>query len=164
VVYVRKELFDLCRPTLLGAWNVKGLGYVAQNKIEFVEGAQRYEPGILNYPGIAGMKAAINLLFDVGIEKIAERILSIRNRLVSGLEGLGFESLGVNHARANQSGIITVSHPGRDIASAHKRLSQNRVVCSPRQDRQGINYLRFSPHFYNTEDEVDRVLELLKQG
>ena len=164
VVYVRKELFDLCRPTLLGAWNVKGLGYVAQNKIEFVEGAQRYEPGILNYPGIAGMKAAINLLFDVGIEKIAERILSIRNRLVSGLGELGFESLGVNHARANQSGIITVSHPGRDIASAHKRLSENRVVCSPRQDRQGINYLRFSPHFYNTEDEVDRVLELLKQG
>lgn len=162
VVHVRKELFDLCRPTLLGAWNVKGLGYVAQNKIEFVEGAQRYEPGILNYPGIAGMKAAIDFLLEIGIEKIAERILSIRNRLVSGLGELGFQSLGVNQAPANQSGIVTVSHPTRDIASAHQRLRENQVICSPREDRQGNHYLRFSPHFYNTEDEVDRVLELLK--
>jgi cysteine desulfurase / selenocysteine lyase len=162
VVYVRKELFDVCRPTLLGAWNVKGLGYVAQDQIEFVESAQRYEPGILNYPGIAGMKASIDLLLEVGIEKIGQRILSIRNRLVSGLGELGFEPLGANQGPANQSGIIAVSHPHRNIASAFKRLSENRVVCSPRQDRQGINYLRFSPHFYNTEEEVDRVLELLK--
>jgi len=34
-------------------------------------------------------------------------------------------------------------------------------VCSPRQDREGRHYVRFSPHFYNTEAEVDRVLEVL---
>lgn len=164
VVYIRKELFELCRPTLLGAWNVKGPGYIAQNQIEFVESAQRYEPGILNYPGIAGMKAAIDLLLEVGIDKVAKRILSIRNRLVSGLNGLGFTALGERHDSQHLSGIITVSHPTLEIASLFKRLSDNRVVCSPRQDRQGKAYLRFSPHFYNTEDEVDRVLELLKQG
>jgi cysteine desulfurase / selenocysteine lyase len=162
VVYVKKELFDLCRPTLLGAWNIKAPNFVAQNQVEFVEGAQRYEPGVLNIPGVAGMKATIDLLLEIGIEKVAERILSIRSRLVFGLVELGFTPLGATTNASHFSGIITVSHPTRDIPTLFKRLSENRVVCSPRQDRQGNHYLRFSPHFYNTEDEVDRVLELLK--
>jgi cysteine desulfurase/selenocysteine lyase len=162
VVYVRKELFDVCRPTLLGAWNIKAPDFVAQNEIEFVEGAQRYEPGVLNLPGVAGMKAAIDLLLEIGIEKVAERILSIRSRLIFGLIELGFAPLGATHPAAHFSGIITVSHPARDIASLFRRLAENRVICSHRQDRQGKQYLRFSPHFYNTEDEVDRVLEVLK--
>jgi cysteine desulfurase/selenocysteine lyase len=162
VVYVKKELFELCRPTLLGSWNIKAPNFVAQNRVEFVEGAQRYEPGVLNVPGVAGMKATIDLLLEIGIEKVAERILSIRSRLVFGLVELGFALLGATTNASHFSGIITVSHPTRDIPSLFKRLSENRVVCSPRQDRQGNHYLRFSPHFYNTEDEVDRVLELLK--
>ena len=162
VVYVKKELFELCRPTLLGAWNIKAPNFVAQNQVEFVDGAQRYEPGVLNVPGVAGMKATIDLLLEIGIEKVAERILSIRSRLVFGLVELGFTPLGATTTASHFSGIITVSHPTRDIPSLFKRLSENRVECSPRQDRQGNHYLRFSPHFYNTEDEVDRVLELLK--
>ena len=162
VVYVRKELFEVCRPTLLGAWNLKAPNFVAQNQIEFVEGAQRYEPGVLNLPGVAGMKAAIDFLLEIGIDKIAQRILSIRSRLVSGLTELGFTLLGENNTPMHQSGIITVAHPNRDIVSEHKRLLENGIVCSPRQDRQGNQYLRFSPHFYNSEHEIDRVLEVLK--
>jgi cysteine desulfurase / selenocysteine lyase len=162
VVYVRKELFEVCRPTLLGAWNLKAPNFIAQNQIEFVEGAQRYEPGVLNLPGVAGMKAAIDFLLEIGIDKIAQRILSIRSRLGSGLTELGFTLLGENNTPMHQSGIITVAHPTRDIASEHKRLLENGIVCSPRQDRQGNQYLRFSPHFYNSEHEIDRVLEVLK--
>jgi cysteine desulfurase / selenocysteine lyase len=162
VVYVRKELFEVCRPTLLGAWNLKAPNFIAQNQIEFVEGAQRYEPGVLNLSGVAGMKAAIDFLLEIGIDRIAQRILSIRSRLVSGLTELGFSLLGENNTPMHQSGIITVAHPNRNISSEHKRLLENGIVCSPRQDRQGNKYLRFSPHFYNSEDEIDRVLEVLK--
>jgi len=162
VVYVRKELFEVCRPTLLGAWNLKAPNFVAQNQIEFVEGAQRYEPGVLNLPGVVGMKAAIDFLLEIGIDKIAQRILSIRSRLVSGLTELEFTLLGENNTPMHQSGIITVAHPTRDIVSEHKRLLENGIVCSPRQDRQGNQYLRFSPHFYNSEDEIDRVLDVLR--
>ena len=162
VVYVRKELFEVCRPTLLGAWNLKAPNFVAQNQIEFVEGAQRYEPGVLNLPGVAGMKASIDFLLEIGIDKIAQRILSIRSRLLSGLTELGFTLLGENNTPMHQSGIITVAHPNRDIVSEHKRLLENGIVCSPRQDRQGNQYLRFSPHFYNNEDEIDRVLDVLR--
>ena len=89
IVYVRKECFDLCRPTLLGSWNVKAPGFIAQEEIEFQPTAQRYEPGAMNVMGIFGMKAAIDLLLEIGIASVADRILTISARLADGLQSLG---------------------------------------------------------------------------
>jgi cysteine desulfurase/selenocysteine lyase len=159
VVYVKKEHFDLCRPTLLGSWNIRAPGFVAQDQIEFLDTAQRYEPGAMNLPGIVGMKAAIDLLLDAGIDRIAERILALRDRLIHGLEPAGYRLLGGKEP-ATGSGIVTFSHPNRDLTEVFQRLTQARIFCSQRQDRQGNHYLRFSPHFYNSEAEIDRVLDI----
>ncbi len=161
IVYVRRECFDLCRPTLLGSWNIKAPGFVAQEEIEFQPTAQRYEPGAMNVMGIFGMKAAMDLLLEIGIDRIAERIQRITARLAGGLEGLGFTSLGPTGG-PNASGIVTVSRPGTEMEVLFERLSAANIVCSSRQDRQGRHYIRFSPHFYNTEAEVDRVLKVIE--
>jgi cysteine desulfurase/selenocysteine lyase len=163
IVYVRKECFEICRPTLLGSWNVKAPGYVARQEIEFQPGAQRYEPGAMNLLGISGLKAGIDLLLDIGIGHVAERILAIRARLIDGVRRFGFAVLGPAEG-PNASGIITVWRPGTDMQALFDRLSSEQIVCSPRQDRQGRQYIRFSPHFYNTQAEVDRVLEILAKA
>jgi cysteine desulfurase/selenocysteine lyase len=162
IVYVRKELFDLCRPTLLGAWNVKAPEYVAQEVIEFHPTAQRYEPGALNLAGIVGMKAAVDLLLDIGITNVADRIRTITTRFAEGLAELGFAALGPTGGE-HGSGIITVSRPNTDMVALFERLSAAHIVCSPRQDRQGRRYIRFSPHFYNTDAELDEVLKVMAQ-
>src|ERR1700738_3540643 len=156
IVYVRRECFDLCRPTLLGSWNVKTPGFIAQEEIEFQPTAQRYEPGAMNVMGIFGMKAAIDLLLEIGIASVAERILTITAPLAGGLQGLGF-ILFSPAGGPNGSGIVTVSRPGTDMEALFERLTAANIVCSSRQDRQGRHYIRFSPHFYNTEGEVDQV-------
>src|ERR1700738_1745861 len=156
IVYVRKECFELCRPTLLGSWNVKAPGFIAQEEIEFQPTAQRYEPGAMNMLGIFGMKAGIDLLLEIGIARVAERISTITSQLAGGLQGLGFTLLGPASG-PNASGIATVSRPGTDMEKLFERLTAANIVCSSRQDRQGQHYIRFSPHFYNTEGEVDQV-------
>jgi selenocysteine lyase/cysteine desulfurase len=160
IVYVRKECFDLCRPTLLGSWNVKAPGFVAQEEIEFHPTAQRYEPGAMNVMGIFGMKAAIDLLLAIGIPRVAARILTITARLAGALQELGFTSLGPTSG-PNASGIVTVSRPETDMEALFERLTAANIVCSSRQDREGRPYIRFSPHFYNTEGEVDQVLKVI---
>jgi selenocysteine lyase/cysteine desulfurase len=160
IVYVRRECFDLCRPTLLGSWNVKAPGFIAQQEIEFQPTAQRYEPGAMNVMGIFGMKAAIDLLLEIGIASVAERILTITAQLAGGLEGLGFTLLS-SAGGPNASGIVTVSRPGTDMEALFERLTAANIVCSSRQDRQGRHYIRFSPHFYNTEAEVEQVLKVI---
>jgi cysteine desulfurase/selenocysteine lyase len=87
--------------------------------------------------------------------------LRITARLAGGLEGLGFTFLGPTGG-PNASGIVTVSRPGTDMEVLFKRLSAANIVCSSRQDRQGRHYIRFSPHFYNTEAEVDQVLKVIE--
>jgi selenocysteine lyase/cysteine desulfurase len=160
IVYVRRECFDLCRPTLLGSWNVKAPGFIAQEEIEFQPTAQRYEPGAMNVMGIFGMKAAIDLLLEIGIASVAERILTITAQLAGGLQGLGFTLLS-SAGGPNASGIVTVSRPGTDMEALFERLTAANIVCSSRQDRQRRHYIRFSPHFYNTEAEVDQVLKVI---
>jgi cysteine desulfurase / selenocysteine lyase len=60
------------------------------------------------------------------------------------------------------SGIVTFWRPGtNNMQALFDRLTSEHIVCSLRQDRQERQYLRFSPHFYNTEAEVDRVLAVL---
>ncbi|HWY91497.1 MAG TPA: aminotransferase class V-fold PLP-dependent enzyme [Chthoniobacterales bacterium] len=159
VVYVRRECFELCRPTLLGSWNVKAPGFIAQEEIEFQPTAQRYEPGAMNMLGILGMKAGIDLLLEIGIDRIANRILTIKSRLADGLQRLGFSILGPATG-PNTSGITTVGDSARDMKALFEQLTSERIICSPRQDRQGRQYIRFSPHFYNTEAEVDHILDV----
>jgi cysteine desulfurase/selenocysteine lyase len=159
IVCVKREHFDLCRPTLLGSSNVRAPGFIAQDKIEFLDTAQRYEPGALNLAGIVGMKTAVDLLLEAGIERVADRILFLRTRLIQGLEPAGYRLLGASES-PSASGIVTFSHPDRDLNEVFQRLTQANIFCSPRQDRQGNHYLRFSPHFYNSETEIDRVIAI----
>jgi cysteine desulfurase / selenocysteine lyase len=162
IVYVRKECFDLCRPTLLGSWNVKAPGFIAQEEIEFHPTAQRYEPGAMNVMGIFGMKAAIDLLLGIGIARVAERIQTITARLAGGLQELGFSVLGPIDG-PNASGIVTVSRRETDMEALFERLTTANIVCSSRQDRQGRHYIRFSPHFYNTAAEVDEIVKIISK-
>lgn len=160
IVYVRKDCFELCRPTLLGAWNVKAPGFIAQEQVEFQPTAQRYEPGAMNMLGIFGMKAGIDLLLGIGIPRVADRIRTISSHLAEGLQRLGFSVLGPATG-PNASGIVTVWNSTRDMQALFEQLATEQVICSPRQDRHGRQYIRFSPHFYNTLDEVDHVLDVI---
>ena len=161
IVYVRREHFDLLRPTLLGAWNVMSPNFIAQDEIEFVPTAQRYEPGVLNVAGIYGMMAAIELLNSHGIDAIAARLLELKAHLLPQLDALGFEILGPREGSAAGSST-TFRHPRASCAPLFTALEKAGIVASLRHDREGRDFLRISPHFYNTEAELDRVVEVLR--
>lgn len=163
IVYVRRERFELLRPTLLGAWNVVSPNFVAQDEITFVPTAQRYEPGVLNAAGIYGMKAALELFFEHGTETISARILELKAHLVAHLRALDFEIIGETQGPA-ASGITTFSHPRFPAEKLFAALEAAKVIASLRHDRAGRGYLRFSPHFYNTETEIDRAVEVLHRS
>ena len=161
IVYVREEHQERLRPTLLGAWNIKSPNFIAQDAIAFEAGARRYEPGVLNMTGILGMKAAMELLMEAGIDNISARLLHLNAYIQQRLKPLGFEFADVPQG-CLPSGIVTASHPDRDMARLFDHLAAHKVAVSHRHDRAGKAYLRFSPHFYNTEAEVDRIAELIE--
>ena len=160
IVYVKEEHFERCRPTLLGAWNVYSPNFISQDEVRFVPTAQRYEPGVLNAPGIYGMKAGVEMFLRHGMDRIAARLLELKARLVAGLQGLDFQFVGPVTG-PNASGITTFFHPRVAATDLFPKLLQAKIVASLRYDRERRSFLRFSPHFYNTEAEVDLSLEIL---
>jgi selenocysteine lyase/cysteine desulfurase len=109
------------------------------------------------------MKAGLELLVSHGIETIADRLLELKARLVAGLDDLGFQILGHRSGPLAHS-TTTFRHPQADPGSLFKLLETANIVCSLRHDAMGIPFLRFSPHFYNTEAEIDRALNVLRAG
>jgi len=162
IVYVKRERFAECAPTLLGAWNVKSPNFIAQDAIAFFETAQRYEPGVLNLTGMFGMKASLDLLLGIGIERVAGAILAVRDELQAGLAEMGFGFLSPTDSPL-RSGIVTCRHPQKSGPALFAALEAASVTCSLRNSRDGVDWLRFSPHFYNTGDEIRRVLDVLRR-
>ena len=167
IFYVDERLQDRLAPWLLGSWNVVSPEFVAQPDIVLERGGRRYEPGTLNLPGIVAMTESMRLLLDIGIEAVAARLLKLRRHLVEGLSAKGYylylqdwedsDSAGDRH----RSGIVTVFHKDHDMTAAFERLKAEGIVPSLRMNRSGLAMLRFAPHAYTREEELDRAVELL---
>ena len=74
----------------------------------------------------------------------------------------GFRVIGHANRRSQKSGIITlaIESPETAVAQARK-LRENGIDVSLRQARSGLSCLRLSPHFYNTEGEIEEVIKIL---
>jgi selenocysteine lyase/cysteine desulfurase len=161
IFYVRKALQETLKPTVLGWNNVRCPNFVAQEELTLRPGAHRYEAGSDNLLGLAGLHASMELLLEVGIENIAAEQLRKRAWLVPAVQEKGFSVLHPAAPPENASGIVTFFKPGGDMTALHQKLEAAQITTSLRADRTGQNYIRLSPHFYNTDAELQRVLEQL---
>ena len=161
IFYVRKALQDQLRPAALGWHNVRCPNYVAQEQIVHPPDARRYEAGSANLLGLAGLEAALELIVEVGVENISAELLRQRAWLVPALQAKGYTVLEADAPPQHASSIVTFFKPGADLPKLHQRLTEAGITTSLRADRSGQRYLRLSPHFYNTDAELQRVLERL---
>jgi selenocysteine lyase/cysteine desulfurase len=161
ILYVRKAIQDTVKPPIYGSNNVRSPDFIAQEQIAFRNGAIRYEPGSYNLLGIVGMNAALELLTEIGVEKIARELLRKRALLVPALQAKGYTVLNADVAPENASGIVTFFKPEADLPALHQKLTDAKITTSLRADRKKQKYIRLSPHFYNTDAELERVLELV---
>jgi cysteine desulfurase / selenocysteine lyase len=162
VLYVRKSLQEKLNPPIYGWNNVRCPNYVAQEQIVFRTGAQKYEAGTHNLLGIVGLVAAMELIVELGVENIARELLRKRGLVVPALEAKGCTVLQAEATAEAASGIVSFSRPGTDLAALHVKLQEAGIVTSLRNDRAGQQFIRLSPHFYNTDAELRRLLGALQ--
>lgn len=153
-LYVKKKLFEELWPTIVGYRSDENPLEHRFRELQLAHTARRYEDGQLNFPGFAGMNESIGLLQKVGVDKIRTRILSLIDRMVDGLRRSATVQVRSPLNEAFRSGIVNLSC--RDPDSAAKQLLQHGIVISVRGGG-----LRISPHFYNTEGEIDKLVSEL---
>lgn len=161
LMYVRRSLQEKLNPPIYGWHNVNCPGFVAQEQIQLRSGSAKYEAGTHNLLGLVGLVAAMELLLELGLEHISSELLRKRAWLVQALQAKGYTVLQADAPPENCSGITSFHHPSKDLGALHQKLSDADIVTSLRVDRSGNKYIRLSPHFYNTDEELHRVLEAL---
>jgi cysteine desulfurase/selenocysteine lyase len=154
-LYVSEEVVDRVRPVLVG-WKSTTDGWnFDRAHFELLSDARKFEEGSQPYPLIAGFHAALEILEEVGIPVIGRRINALIDRLAEGLEAIGAEVFPPPEMRHH---ILTFTHPRVDGAQCLEKLTERRFVFSRRRGR-----LRVSPHFYNTEEEMDRFVSAVRE-
>jgi cysteine desulfurase / selenocysteine lyase len=111
--------------------------------------------------GLVGLHAAMEMLLEVGVENISSELLRKRAWLVPALTEKGYTVLHAGAPKAHWGGSLTFHRPGGDMAALYARLDGAKITVSLRVDRNGQQYIRLSPHFYNTDAELGRLIELV---
>lgn len=153
--YCARHVMPKIQPASIGWSSVESAYDFLNYDTTLHNDARRYENGTLNTVGIAGMKASIELLLDVGIDHIAKRILHLTDTLCAGLSNKGYSTLSSRTAN-DKSGIVTFRHPKKPTAELLAALRAAHIICTERGD-----HIRLSPHFYNTESEIEAALAIL---
>jgi len=117
--------------------------------------ARRFECGSHNTLGLHGLGAAIDLLLEVGIPNIERRVLALTDRLCDGLARKGYHIFS-SRREGEKSGIVSFHKPGQDTRALFQRLRAEKIIVALRE-----GFIRVSPHFYNSDDEIDRLLAAL---
>jgi selenocysteine lyase/cysteine desulfurase len=159
VFYARAADRDKLEVLEHGWMNVERRGKFINCSTDLLPDSRRFEAGSINTAGVYGLRAAIDLLLEIGSEQIALEVVRIATLLAEGLESIGYT---VRSPRPVASGIIAAIPPKVEpntLLRLHRKLEENGIITAPRE-----GMLRFSPHFYNDENEIERVLAVLSSG
>lgn len=157
IFFVAKEKLDRLDVLESGWTNFERRGRFIDCPVDLLPDSRRFEAGSLPTINIFGLRAAIDLILDTGIDNIRDYVLGLATRFAERLEEIGWR---VATPRPIRSGIVGAIPPGVEptLLRWHRTLEENGVICAP---REGL--LRFSPHLFNEDAEIDRVIELLRQ-
>jgi selenocysteine lyase/cysteine desulfurase len=157
VLYIRRKWLDEIEPVEFGWTNPANFADYSSRDMTLRPNAGRYECGTLNTIGCFGLRAALDFLLEVGIENIAANVLRLADQLEAGARAKGYEVI-VPRTAEHGSGIVAVRHPKLDAHVVVSQLKQKRMLAAPRQ-----GWVRMSPHFYLTSEEMEQVVDALPE-
>ncbi len=155
VLYVRSAWLHRIEPVEFGWTNPAGYNDYSSRDMTLRPDAGRYECGTLNTVGCFGHRAALELLLEVGIDRIAPVIDGLASQVEEGVRSRGYELM-LRRTPRTGSGIVSFRHPGISNHVVVSTLKRHGIAAAPRQ-----GWVRMSPHFYILPEEIDRVLDLL---
>ena len=152
MLYIREELFDSIEPVEFGWTNTASHADYSSRDMTLRADAGRYECGTLNTVGCFGHRASLELLLEAGTAMTAPAVQGLADRLYEGVRARGYETL-VERTPETGAGIVSFRHPAIDCRVIVSDLKRNKITAAPRQ-----GWVRMSPHFYISPDDIDRVL------
>lgn len=159
-LYVKEDLIEKLEPPMVGWASVDQQVFDTVDfwgiwNLKLSKTASRFEAGTPSRLSQVGARESMKLLLDYGTENIKRRIHKLTDHLIDSVKNLGLK-LQTPEEEQYRSGIVNfkIDKPQK----VAEKLEKKGIVVSART--QGI---RVSPHFYNTEEEIDKLVEEIKK-
>lgn len=121
--------------------------------------ARRYEGGTANIPGLWGLEASLKTLLEFGKRGIESHILALTRILIDEFQEMESVRLVSPVLENERAGIVTIKLPeSTNAQQIFDELTSRKIFISL---REGL--LRFSPHFYNSKEEIEKAIAVFKE-
>ena len=157
VMYVAPHLQTSLDPGLIGFRSNKDIWKLDVEYQDYPDSAHRFEFSTMAYGCAVGLAKSVGYLANLGIEKIQTHNLMLADRLLEGLDALGAQIVSPRNTTERTS-IISAKLPDTPSQEVVSYLGKANIVISPRRD-----FFRFSPHLYNSSDDIDTALAELNK-
>lgn len=155
-IYITEELQNKLKPAYVGWLSVEDAWNILNYKMELKKSANAFQGGTLNSLGIYIFNTSLRMLKDFGYNTIEERVISNTKYLRTRLNEIGIHCLIDEVEEKYFSGITSFKIDNTE--ALHKHLENEKIVCSLRE-----GYIRLSPHFYNTFEDIDKVISAINK-
>jgi len=152
-LYLEDRLMDRLRVAMPGWRSMRDMWNFLAYEQPFSANASRFEGGTPNFIGALSLAGSIALLEEADPTRIAKHVLELTDRLCEGLRSAGAQIVS-ERGSDRSSGVVLFRLPDRDSVALGKALQSAGIVTTYRH-----NGVRVSPHGYNTEEEIDAVID-----
>ncbi len=153
--YIASRVMDQLHPAVVGWDSVVNAHDFSSHDFTLREDAKKFEEGSFNTLSIHAFGAALSLFHEVGMDAIAGRILHLGDKILEGLASRGIRVVS-SQVREERSGSVVFSIAPERLDSFTAVMKSNQVFLSVRDGN-----VRLSPHFYNSEQEIDRFFAIV---
>jgi len=155
-IYIDVDLQSKIKTVPLGWLSVNNAWDFLDYKIDLKPSASRYQSGTLNVFGIYAFNTSLKLFKEFGFKNIEEQVLENTIYFNKLLSSSGFEPVLLNYSEENIAGIVSFESDKSEKIFNH--LTEKNIICSER-----LGYIRLSPHFYNTKNDIDKVVAEIRK-
>lgn len=155
--YCRAEIRDSLTLHQYGWHMVKDAGNYAEKDWQLADSGKRFECGSPNMLGIHALSASLSLIEEVGIANISNNIINNSSYIIDNIKDIPSLKFISPTEKPDYAGIVTFKIKGLGMPELYSKLMKNKVICANR-----AGGIRFSPHFYTSQNTIDKALELLQ--
>lgn len=157
VLYVSQDRLKDLEVAMKGTGSVIDSDTYLPYRSIYKEGADRYEVSTPSFTDWVYFKSSLSLLESSGVSQNMERIYLLADYISQGLKSIEF-SVNTDFF-SEKTGIVVGKRNDLDSSMVASFLFQKKIVCASR-----LGGVRFSPHIYNTESQIDQVIDVLSRG
>jgi len=153
IFYIKKEHISKFDPPYMGWFSLKdheNFNRPGLHEIELADSARKFETGGKSFALLMGLKKSLEILSGIGIDVIERRVLNVSQYVIDSVD-----SVQTPYDEKKRAGIVNIRHP--DATRIAEKLREEKVLVSAR-----MNGIRVSTHFWNTKEDIDRLLEYIQ--